>query len=32
MRKCSTNLKVRHDGTDEWDPNFDAYQEVQSQK
>ncbi len=31
MRKCLTNLKVRHDRTDEQDPNFDAYQEVQSQ-
>ena len=23
-RKCLTNSKLRHDGTDEWDPNFDA--------
>ncbi len=30
-RKCLTNLKVRHDGMDEWDPNFDAYQDIQSQ-
>jgi hypothetical protein len=30
-RKCLTNLKVRHDGTDERDPNFDAYQDIQSQ-
>ena len=30
-RKCLTNSKVRHDGTDERDPNFDAYQDIQSQ-
>jgi hypothetical protein len=30
-RKCLTNLKVRHDRTGEWDPNFDAYQDMQSQ-
>ena len=30
-RKCLTNSKVRHDGTDERDPDFDAYQDVQSQ-
>jgi hypothetical protein len=30
-RKCLANLKVRHDGTDEWDPNFDPYQDVQPQ-
>jgi hypothetical protein len=30
-RKCLTNLKVRHNGMDERDPNFDAYQDVQSQ-
>jgi hypothetical protein len=30
-RKCLTNLKVRRDGMDERDPNFDAYQDVQSQ-
>ena len=27
-RKCLTNLKVRHDGTDKRDPNFDAYQDI----
>jgi hypothetical protein len=31
MRKCLTNSKVRHNGTDERDPNFDAYHDVQSQ-
>jgi hypothetical protein len=31
MRKCLTNLKVRHDGTDKRDPNFEDYQDVQSQ-
>jgi hypothetical protein len=30
-RKCLTNSKVRHDGTDERDPNLDAYQDIQSQ-
>jgi hypothetical protein len=30
-RKCLTNSKVRHDGTDERDPNFDIYQDIQSQ-
>jgi hypothetical protein len=30
-RKCLTNSKVRHDGTDERDLNFDAYQDIQSQ-
>ncbi len=30
-RKCLTNSKVRHNGTDKRDPNFDAYQDVQSQ-
>ena len=30
-RKCLTNSKVRHDGTDERDPNFDAYQDIQPQ-
>ncbi len=30
-RKCLTSSKVRHDGTDKRDPNFDAYQDVQSQ-
>jgi len=30
-RKCLTHSKVRHDGTDERDPDFDAYQDVQSQ-
>ena len=30
-RKCLTNSKVRHDGTDERDPNLDAYQNIQSQ-
>ena len=29
-RKCLTNSKVRHDGTDERDPNFDTYQDIQS--
>jgi len=27
-RKCLTNSKVRHDETDERDPNFDAYQDI----
>jgi hypothetical protein len=30
-RKCLTNSKVRHDGTDERDPSFDIYQDIQSQ-
>jgi hypothetical protein len=30
-RKCLTNSKVRHDGMDERDPNFNAYQDVQPQ-
>jgi hypothetical protein len=30
-RECLTNLKVRHDGTDERDPNFNSYQDVQYQ-
>jgi hypothetical protein len=30
-RKCLTNSKVRHDGMDKRDLNFDAYQDVQSQ-
>jgi hypothetical protein len=30
-RKCLTNSKGRHNGTDERDPNFDAYQDIQSQ-
>ena len=30
-RKCLTNSKVRHDGTDEGDPSFDIYQDIQSQ-
>ena len=30
-RKCLANSKVRHNGTDERDPNFDAYQDIQSQ-
>jgi hypothetical protein len=30
-KKCLTNSKMRHDGTDERDPNFEAYQDVQSQ-
>ena len=29
-RKCLTNSKVRHNGTDEWDRKFDAYQDIQS--
>jgi hypothetical protein len=31
MRECLANSKVRHNGTDERDSNFDAYQDVQSQ-
>jgi len=30
-RKCLTDSKVRHDGTDERDPNFNAYKDIQSQ-
>jgi hypothetical protein len=30
-RNCLTNLMVRHNRTDERDPNFDAYQDIQSQ-
>ena len=30
-RKCLTNLMVRHNGTDERDPNFNIYQDIQSQ-
>ncbi len=30
-RKCLTNSKVRQDGTDERDSNFNAYQDIQSQ-
>jgi hypothetical protein len=30
-RKCLSNPKVRHDGTDECNPNFDVYQDIQSQ-
>jgi hypothetical protein len=30
-RKCLHISKVRHNGTDKRDPNFDAYQDVQSQ-
>ncbi len=30
-RKCLTNLKVRHNGTDERNSNFNAYQDIQSQ-
>jgi hypothetical protein len=30
-RKCLTNPKVRHTGTDKRDPNFDVYQDIQSQ-
>jgi hypothetical protein len=29
-RKCLTNPKVLHDGTDERNPNFDIFQEFQS--
>jgi hypothetical protein len=31
-RKCLTNSKVRHDKMDGRDPNFDTYQDIQSQK
>ncbi len=30
-RKCLLNSKVRHDGTDKRDPNFDMYHVIQSQ-
>ena len=30
-RKCLTNSKVRHNGTNEWDPNFNVYQDIQFQ-
>ena len=30
-RKCLTNSKVRYNGRDERDPNFGAYQDIQSQ-
>ena len=30
-KKCLENPKVRHDGTDERGPNFDVYQDIQSQ-
>ena len=30
-RKCLANSKVGHDGMDKQDPNFDAYQDIQSQ-
>jgi hypothetical protein len=30
-RKCLTNPKVRHEGTDEHDPQFDVFQDIQSQ-
>ena len=30
-RKCLTNSKVRHNRTDKRDPDFDTYQDVQSQ-
>ena len=30
-RKCLTNSKVRHNGMDEWDPNFNVYQDIQFQ-
>ena len=31
IRKCLTNLKVCHDGTDEHDPNFDVFQDIRIQ-
>jgi hypothetical protein len=31
MRNCLANPKVRHDGTDKQDPDFDVYQNIQSQ-
>ena len=30
-RKGLTNSKVRHDGTEERDPTFNIYQDIQSQ-
>jgi hypothetical protein len=30
-KKCLTNKKVCHDGTDKDNPNFDIYQDIQSQ-
>jgi hypothetical protein len=30
-KKCLANPKVRHNGTDKRDPNFDVYQDIQSQ-
>ncbi len=30
-KKCLDNPKVRHNGTDERGPNFDVYQDIQSQ-
>ena len=30
-RKCLTNPKVRHNQTNERDPNFNVYQDIQSQ-
>ena len=30
-RKCLTNSKVRHNGTDKQDTNFNFYQDIQSQ-
>ena len=29
LQKCLENPKVRHDGTDDRDPNFDVYQDIQ---
>ncbi len=29
-KKCLTNKQVPHDGTDEDDPNFDIFQDIQS--
>ena len=31
QKKCLENPKVRHDRTDDRDPNFDVYQDIQSQ-
>ena len=30
-KKCLTNKKVHHDGTDKDNPNFDVYQDIQFQ-
>jgi hypothetical protein len=30
-RKCLTNPKVHHNGTDERNPNFDVFHDIQSQ-